>query len=152
MGATPRLKSHVYDPRRVGPDGYAHNTRAAATKKYQHKSAPGSAPGHANGKSISVFDAIMTFLGIFKEGIAHLLLRKTAKITVVIQSVVFELNRFEINSPFLHSAAETDPAPGVVGAGAEWRTYIYKNRPTARCREFKIKKSNKKVVFFCVIS
>ena len=148
MGATPRLKSHVYDPRRVGPDGYAHNTRAAATKKYQHKSAPGSAPGHANGKSISVFDAIMTFLGIFKEGIAHLLLRKTAKITVVIRSVVFELNRFEINSPFLHSAAETDPAPGVVGAGAEWRTYIYKNRPTARGRESNIKIPQQKVAFF----
>ena len=74
-----RLKSHVYDPRRVGPDGYAHNTRAAATKKDHHKSGPDSAPGHANGKSISIFGAIITFLGIFKGGIAHLLLEKLPK-------------------------------------------------------------------------
>ena len=53
--------------------------------------------------------------------------------TLVFRSGVFELKRFEINSPDLHSAAETDPAPGVVGAGAEWRTYIYTkiDRPPA---------------------
>ena len=67
---------------------------------------------------------------------------------MVFRSGVFELKGSEINSPFLHSAAETDPAPGVVGAGAEWRTYIYKNRPTARGRESNIKIPQKKVVFF----
>ena len=68
--------------------------------------------------------------------------------TLVFRSGVFELNRFEINSQDFCSAAETDPAPGVVGIGAEWHTYIYKNRPTARGRESNIKISQKKVVFF----
>ena len=71
---------------------------------------------------------------------------------LVSRSGVFELNHPEINSPDLRSAAETDRAPGVVGTCAELRTYIYKNRPTGRGREFKIKKPNKKVMFFSVFS
>jgi hypothetical protein len=67
---------------------------------------------------------------------------------VVIRTGVFQLNWFEIISPVLRSAAKTDPAPGVVGTGAEWRTYIYKNRPTDRGRESNIKIYQQKVVFF----
>ena len=62
--------------------------------------------------------------------------------------MVFELDGSGVDSPYLHSAAETDPAPGVVGAGAEWCTYIYKNRPTGRGRESNIKIPQQKCVFF----
>ena len=45
----------LYAAHSTGGNGYAHNTRAADVSNDQHKSAPDSAPGHANWESTPVF-------------------------------------------------------------------------------------------------